>query len=66
MPPSVTKERFNELAKCFKEDLFNACARKILLDLKNASSLSIKDRIVALTNLFNTFQNPEKEIVLTP
>lgn len=66
MPPSVTKERFNELAKCFKEDLFNACARKILLDLKNASLLPIKDRIVALTNLFNTFQNPEKEIVLTP
>ena len=66
MPPSVTKNRFNELAKCFKEDLFNACARKILLDLKNAQELPIKDRIIAITNLFNSFQNPEKETILTP
>ena len=66
MPLSVTKNSFNELAKCFKEDLFNACARKILLDLKNAQELPIQKRIIAITNLFNTFQNPEKEIVLTP
>ena len=66
MPPTVTKERFNELAKCFKEDLFNACARKILLCLKNAQESPIKERIIKITNLFNTFQNPEKEIVLTP
>ncbi|MBO7085330.1 hypothetical protein J6W20_05545 [bacterium] len=66
MPALVTKEIFNKLTKCFDKDLFNACARKIIDDLRQTEQMSIEERISKITTILSTFQNPEKETVLTP
>ena len=68
IPQSITKERFNTLIKCFDKDLFNACAKKINDELRQTedNNLSIEQRIIKITALLATFQNPSKETVLTP
>lgn len=66
MPLDVDKIMFKKFIKYYDKDVFIACARKIRYISKTADELDPKDRVIKISELFDTFKNPDKETVLTP
>lgn len=66
MPRGVTKELFNKFKHYYDPDIFTAAAKRIRALTRAADNLPIEQRIERITNIFNTFHNPDKETVLTP
>jgi superfamily II DNA or RNA helicase len=66
MPAGVTKDLFIEFSKYFDNEIFVEAGKKIRLQAKAADELPIPERIEAVSNLFSTFKNPDRETVLTP
>ncbi len=66
MPQGVTKEIFLSFKKYYDAQVFAAAASRILEQVRAADELSIEERIGAISDIFSTFRNPDKETVLTP
>lgn len=67
MPKGVTKELFADFKKYYDKDIFAASCERILRLARAADEYeSVEERIAAITKLFSTFRNPDKETVLTP
>lgn len=67
MPKGVTKELFADFKKYYDKDIFAASCERILRLARAADEYeSVEERIAAITELFSTFRNPDKETVLTP
>lgn len=67
MPKGVTKDIFADFKKYYDEDIFEAACERILRLARAADDYeSVEERIAAITELFSTFRNPDKETVLTP
>ena len=66
MPKGVTKQKFNSFKKYYDPEIFCAAGKRIRAMARAADKLSIEERIERITNIFNTFRNPDKETVLTP
>lgn len=66
MPTGITKDKFDEFSKYYDNEVFIEAGRQIRKRAKYADSLSIKDRIQEMSQIFKTFKNPDKETVLTP
>lgn len=66
MPNGVTKQKFNSFKKYYDPDIFRAAGKRIRAMAKAADKLNIEERIERITDIFNTFRNPDKETVLTP
>lgn len=66
MPKGVSKQKFNAFKKYYDPDIFRAAGKRIRAMAKGADKLSVEERIGRITNIFNTFHNPDKETVLTP
>lgn len=57
---------FRKFKKYYDPDVFTAAAKRIRSMAHTADKLSIEERIERITDIFNTFRNPDKETVLTP
>lgn len=66
MPKGVTKEYFNNFKKYYEPDVFRSAGKKIREMARAADNQTVEERINRITNIFNTFRNPDKETVLTP
>ncbi len=66
MPKDVTKEMFNDFSKYFDNEVFVEAGKKIRLQAKAADELQVIERVEAISNLFSSFKNPDRETVLTP
>lgn len=66
MPKGVTKQKFNSFKKYYDPEIFCAAGKRIRAMARAADKLSIEERIERITDIFNTFRNPDKETVLTP
>ena len=66
MPKGVTKQKFNSFKKYYDPEIFCAAGKRIRTMARAADKLSIEERIERITDIFNTFRNPDKETVLTP
>lgn len=66
MPRGVTKQEFNKFKRYYDPEIFAAAAKRIRAIARAADRLSVEERIERITSLFATFQNPDKETVLTP
>lgn len=66
MPKGVTKQKFNSFKKYYDPEIFCAAGKRIRAMARAADKLSIEERIGRITDIFNTFRNPDKETVHTP
>ena len=66
MPKGVTKEKFGNFKKYYEADVFREAGKRIREMAKAADKFTIEERIERISNIFNTFKNPDKETVLTP
>lgn len=66
MPKDVTKPRFNNFKKYYDPEIFLEAGRKIREKASLADGMRITERIRHITQIFDTFRNPDKETVLTP
>ena len=66
MPQGVTKDRFADYKKYYDEDIFAAAGHQIRQLALNADKLPVLQRIQHITQIFDSFRNPDKETVLTP
>lgn len=66
MPAGVTKQRFATFLKYYDPEVFLESGRQIRRRAKEADELSVVERIRKITDIFETFKNPDKETVLTP
>jgi superfamily II DNA or RNA helicase len=66
MPEGVSKEMFIDFSKYFDNEVFIEAGLKIRRQAKAADELPPLERVQALSDLFATFKNPDKETVLTP
>ena len=66
MPQGVSKEKFAEYKKYYDEDIFAAAGHQIRQLALAADKLPITQRIQHITQIFDSFRNPDKETVLTP
>ncbi len=66
MPAGLTKEGFQEFTKYYDEDVFKGVAHSIRAKAFDCDDLLPTERIQAITEIFSTFKNPDKETVLTP
>ena len=66
MPVGLTKEGFREFTKYYDEDVFKGVAHSIRARAFDCDDLLPTERIQAITEIFCTFKNPDKETVLTP
>jgi len=66
MPKGVTKELFHEFSKYFDNEVFVEAGLKIRKQAKAADELPPLERVQAISYLFSTFKNPDRETVLTP
>lgn len=66
MPKGVTKPLFEQFTKYFDSDVFIEAGKLIRKKTKASEELPITERIKAITDIFSTFKNPDKETVLTP
>lgn len=66
MPNGVTKELWRKFIKYYDKDIFIEAGLKIRRKAKAADEAkTIKERIIKITEIFNTFKNPDKETILT-
>jgi len=66
MPKGVTKKVFKTFKKYYEQDVFRAAGKRIRTMARAADNLSVEERIERISQIFNTFRNPDKETVLTP
>lgn len=66
MPAGVTKQRFATFLKYYDPEVFLESGRQIRRRAKEADELTVVERIRKITDIFETFKNPDKETVLTP
>lgn len=66
MPKGITKADFNNIKKCFNATRFEEAGKKYCKIVEEADSMHIEERIRIITDIFNSFRNPDKETVLTP
>lgn len=66
MPKGVTKELFEQFKKYYDSDVFREAGKRIRAMTRAADKFTIEERIERISNIFNTFRNPDKETVLTP
>jgi len=66
MPAGLSKKTFREFTKYYDEDIFREVTRNIQAKAFDCDDLLPTDRIRAITDIFKTFKNPDKETVLTP
>lgn len=66
MPRGITKAHFEQFKRYYDADIFAAAGKRIRTYVRQADRLSVEERIAAIAHLLNTFQNPDKETVLTP
>lgn len=66
MPAGLTKEKFRSFTKYYDEDVFKGVTRNIRAKAWDCDQLLPEERIEAITEIFKTFKNPDKETVLTP
>ncbi len=66
MPPGLTKKGFGEFIKYYDEDVFKGVAHSIRAKAFDCDDLLPTERIQAISEIFKTFKNPDKETVLTP
>lgn len=66
MPNGVTKEKFQDFKKYYKEEVFSGAGHKIRNITKSADELEPTERVKKISELFSHFKNPDKETVLTP
>jgi len=66
MPNGVTKEKFQDFKKYYKEEVFSGAGHKIRNITKSADDLEPTERVKKISELFSHFKNPDKETVLTP
>jgi hypothetical protein len=66
MPAGLSKEGFQEFTKYYDEDVFKGVAHSIRARAFDCDDLLPTERIQAITEIFSTFKNPDKETVLTP
>lgn len=66
MPQGVTKDRFADYKQYYDEDIFAAAGHQIRQLALNADKLPVLQRIQHITQIFDSFRNPDKETVLTP
>lgn len=66
MPQGVTKELFKDFSKYYDNEIFIGAGHRIRNIAKQADTLSPIERAKAISEIFSTFRNPDKETVLTP
>lgn len=66
MPKGLSKEKFRTFTKYYDEDVFKGVAKNIRAKAWDCDQLLPEERIEAITEIFKTFKNPDKETVLTP
>ena len=66
MPAGVTKEDFAKFQKYYDPDIFLDAGKRIRTLAEAADKMSVEQRILQITTIFNSFRNPDKETVLTP
>ena len=66
MPEGLTKDDFRPFIKYYDEDVFKEAAHNIRSATLECDNLVPSERIRAITEIFKTFKNPDKETVLTP
>ena len=66
MPKGVDKEKFEKFQKYYDPDVFREAGKRIREMARVADNFTIEERIERISNIFNTFRNPDKETVLTP
>ncbi|WP_283590131.1 Eco57I restriction-modification methylase domain-containing protein [Ligilactobacillus saerimneri] len=66
MPTGFTKDMFKEFMHYYDNDIFIEAGRIIRQRVKALDSLAPIERIDQLTTILGTFQNPDKETILTP
>jgi len=66
MPAGLTKEKFKGFAKYYDEEVFRGVTKNIRAKAFDCDQLLPTERIDAITEIFKTFKNPDKETVLTP
>ncbi len=66
MPKGVTKDMFLDFSKYFDNEVFVQAGLRIRRQAKAADDLPPLERVQAISDLFSTFKNPDRETVLTP
>ena len=66
MPAGVTKEMFKDFSKYYDNEIFIGAGHRIRNIAKQADTLNPIERAKAISDIFSTFRNPDKETVLTP
>lgn len=66
MPQGVSKDVFADYKKYYDEDIFAASGKQIRELARQADALPVLERIQRISEIFQSFRNPDKETVLTP
>lgn len=66
MPAGLTKEKFKDFVKYYDEEVFRGVTKNIRAKAFDCDQLLPTERIYAISEIFKTFKNPDKETVLTP
>ena len=66
MPLGVSKDKFADYKKYYDEDIFSAAGKQIRQLALAADKMPVLQRIQHITQIFDSFRNPDKETVLTP
>jgi len=66
MPAGLTKEKFEDFVKYYDEEVFRGVTKNIRAKAFDCDQLLPTERIDAISEIFKTFKNPDKETVLTP
>ncbi len=66
MPKGLSKAKFGEFVKYYDEEIFSGVSRNIRAKAFDCDNLLPTERIKAISDIFATFKNPDKETVLTP
>lgn len=66
MPKGLSKEEFGEFTKYYDEEVFKGVTRNIRAKAFDCDDLLPTERVQAISEIFSTFKNPDKETVLTP
>lgn len=66
MPAGLSKDQFREFTKYYDEEVFRGVAHSIRAKAFDCDNLLPTERVEAISEIFKTFKNPDKETVLTP
>ncbi len=66
MPRGFTKKNFKEIKKAYDPVVFSKSWQRYRQLAREADSMTIEERVKAITTIFRYFHNPDKETVLTP